>query len=109
MGPAHLGHEAVARVYAEQPARTYGLWPRKGRIGPGADADLVLVDPGGRRTLRNADVLSKAGWTPYDGRTVLGLPVQTYLRGTLVAEEGRPLRGRTRRFLPGAGARPVPA
>ena len=105
----HLAYEDVARVYGEQPARTYGLWPRKGRIGPGADADLVLVDPGGRRTLRNADVLSKAGWTPYDGRTVRGLPVQTYLRGTLVAEEGRPLRGRTGRFLPGAGARPVPA
>jgi dihydroorotase-like cyclic amidohydrolase len=100
----HLSYEDVARVYAERPARAYGLWPRKGRVAPGADADLVLVDPAARRTLRNADVLSKAGWTPYDGRSVGGRVVRTYLRGTLVAEEGRPLRARGGRFLPGAGA-----
>jgi len=102
----HLAWEDVARVYAEQPARTYGLWPRKGRIGPGSDADLVLVDPGGERTLRHEDVLSKAGWTPYAGRTVRGRVVRTYLRGTPVAEEGRPLRERAGRLLRGAGATP---
>ncbi|MFI6501763.1 dihydroorotase family protein [Nonomuraea typhae] len=95
----HLSHEDVARVYAETPARTYGLWPRKGRIGVGADADLVLVDPYGGRTLSNEGVLSKAGWTPYDGRAVTGLVVQTYLRGTPIAEEGKPLDARTGRFV----------
>ena len=48
------------------------LWPRKGSLLPGADADLVLVDPSARRTLSNATVLSKAGWTPFDGREVTG-------------------------------------
>jgi len=102
----HLAYEDVARVYAEVPARTYGLWPRKGRVGVGADADLVLVDPTATRVLRNEDVLSKAGWTPYAGRRVSGRVVQTYLRGELVAEEGTPAPGTGGRFLPGPGARP---
>ena len=92
------------RVYSERPAQAYGLWPRKGRIAVGADADVVLVDPGARRTLRSEDVLSKAGWTPFDGRTVRGRVVLTLLRGWPVAEEGRPLDERTGRFLPGRGA-----
>ena len=52
------------------------------------------------------DVLSKAGRTPYAGRTVRGRVVRTYLRGTPVAEEGRPLRERAGRLLRGAGATP---
>ncbi|MFJ7078989.1 dihydroorotase family protein [Streptomyces sp. NPDC098781] len=100
----HLAYEDVARVYSENPAKTYGLWPRKGRIGVGADADLVLVDPSPKRTLRNADVLSKAAWTPFDGRQVLGQVARTYLRGELIAEYGKPLRAASGRFRPGAGA-----
>jgi len=102
----HLSYEDIARVYSEVPARTYGLWPRKGRLAPGADADLVVVDPSATRTLRNADVLSKAGWTPFDGRTMTGRVVQTYLRGQLIAEEGKPRDERTGRFVPGGGHRP---
>ncbi|MEU0969060.1 amidohydrolase family protein [Streptomyces sp. NPDC005917] len=99
----HLAHEDVARVYSENPAKAYGLWPRKGRLGVGADADLILVDPAAEHVLRNEDVLSKAGWTPFDGRRVRGGVVRTYLRGTLVAEERKPLGERAGRFLPGAG------
>ena len=101
----HLAYEDVVRVYSETPAKTYGLWPRKGRLAPGADADLVLVDPAATRRLSNDTVLSKAGWTPFDGREVTGQVVRTYLRGRLVAEQGKPVDDRTGAFLPGAGHR----
>jgi dihydroorotase (multifunctional complex type) len=100
----HLSYEDVVRVYSERPAQTYGLWPRKGSLLPGSDGDLVLVDPQVRRTLRNEDVLSKAGWTPFDGREVQGAVVRTYLRGVLVAEYGRPVDERGGQFVPGHGA-----
>jgi dihydroorotase-like cyclic amidohydrolase len=73
-------------------------------VAPGADADLVLVNPSGERVLRNQDVLSKAGWTPFDGRRVRGQTVRTYLRGALVAEEGKPVGARGGRFVPGRSA-----
>ena len=102
-----LAYEDIVRVYCQAPAQAYGLWPRKGSLRPGADADLILVDPTARRTLRDADVLSKAGWTPYDGREVTGRVVRTYLRGEPVAQDGRPVDARAGRFLPGPGASAV--
>jgi dihydroorotase (multifunctional complex type) len=100
----HLSYEDVARVYAQNPAQTYGLWPRKGHLGVGAHADLNIVDPDAHRVLSNADVISKAGWTPFNGREVTGRVVRTYVRGRLVAEEGKPTDGRDGLFLAGSGA-----
>ena len=99
-----LAYEDVTHVYSDTAAKHYGLWPRKGRLGAGADADILLVDPAVKRVLRNENVLSKAGWTPFDGRSVTGQVVRTYLRGRLVAEDGKCSDERTGRFLPGAGS-----
>lgn len=104
---AHAGripYERVVAAYAEGPARTYGLFPAKGTLHAGSDADVVLVDPGERWTVRDEDVLSKAGWSPFAGRTLTGRAVRTFLRGALVADGGRVLaEPGTGRFLPGAG------
>lgn len=100
-----LTYEDVARVYSEAPAKRYGLWPRKGAIRSGADADFVLVDPDATRVLSNDAVLSKAGWTPYDGRQVRGVAKATYLRGRRIAHNGAPAIQWQGRFLPGAGGR----
>ena len=100
-----LAYEDVVRVYSEAPAKLYGLWPRKGRVAAGADGDVVLVDPTASRVLRNEDVISKAGWTPFDGRSVTGRIVQTYLRGELIGEDGRPVGACSGRFCVGAGFR----
>jgi dihydroorotase-like cyclic amidohydrolase len=100
-----LSHEDVARVYSQAPAQMYGLWPRKGSLLPGADADIALVDPRQEWTVSDRDILSKAGWTPYSGRTLRGRVVHTYLRGQLVAADRVPQDGRTGRFLAGPGAR----
>ena len=94
--------EQLARVYSETPARLLGLYPRKGAIRVGADADLVVVDMEQEHTLSNKTVLSKAGWTPYDGLRVKGRPVMTMLRGVVVAENGKVVAPRgTGRFLAG--------
>jgi len=105
---AHKGaisYERVVEVYSERPAMLYGLYPAKGRLGVGADADIVLVDPESRWLVNDADILSKAGWSPFSGRTLFGRAVATYLRGMLVASDGQVLaKPGTGRFLPGLGA-----
>jgi dihydroorotase len=75
-----ISYERVVAAYSEAPARIYGL-KSKGRLEPGADADLVVVDPTQRWTVTDEDILSKAGWSPYSGRTFTGRAVRTYLRG----------------------------
>lgn len=99
-----LGWQDLALRYAEQPARLYGLWPRKGVLRPGADADIVLVDPGADVLVRDEDVLSKAGWTPFASRRFRGDVVATWLRGKRVAERGAPIDERHGRFIAGPGA-----
>lgn len=79
---------AIARLCAEAPARLFGLYPRKGTLEPGADADLVLVE----RTpsvIDAAEQFSKARLTPFAGRRVPGRVVATYLRGEPVFERGK--------------------
>lgn len=87
----YLSWERLVDLTALQPAKLYGLYPRKGALSPGSDADVVLVDPQAKYTFRDERVVSKAGWTPFAGRTVTGLPTHTFVRGRLVAESGRPV------------------
>jgi dihydroorotase (multifunctional complex type) len=97
--------EDVARVYSEAPARRYGLFPRKGHVGVGADADLVLIDPDGSWDVTDSDVISKAGWSPLSGRNLAGAICASYLAGQRVARDRRPEERRSGRFLPGRGLR----
>lgn len=101
----NLSIEDVVRRYAWQPARWYGLHPRKGHLDVGADADIVLVDPDTVDVVRNEEVISKAGWTPYAGRELRGSIVRTLLRGEQIGLDGGAVDARTGRFLPGRGLR----
>ncbi len=83
--------ERLVSARSEVPAQVYGLWPKKGHLSIGADADFVLVDLQAEKTLKNEDVVSKVGWTPFEGRTVKGLPLMTFVRGRLVAKDGQPV------------------
>ncbi len=83
--------ERVVQALCETPARLYGLYPRKGCLLPGSDADILLVDMNMRETLSNRDVISKCGWTPYEGMEVQGKVIMTLLRGAIVAEKGQPI------------------
>lgn len=83
------------------PARLFGI-AAKGRIAAGYDADLTVVDLKRRQTITDKWVASRAGWTPYDGVSVLGWPVGTVVRGRKVMWEGSlvaPNLGERVRFL----------
>ena len=87
-----LSLERLVEVACAEPARVFGLYPRKGCIEVGADADIVLVDLDRTVTVSNDQVLTRSGWTVLDGHTIHGWPVATYLRGRQIArwEDGAP-------------------
>lgn len=76
-------------VFATNPARVTGLYPRKGVIAPGSDADLVLWDPAVERTVTIDDLHHDGDYSPWEGWRVKGWPVTTILRGSVVVEDGR--------------------
>lgn len=93
----------LARLMAGDPARLFGLWPRKGALLPGSDADVLIYDPAPQVTIRAQDQHTLAGYTPYAGMTVQGRARTVLSRGDVIVDEGRllgtPGRGR---FLRGA-------
>jgi dihydroorotase (multifunctional complex type) len=87
------------------PARCYGLYPRKGAIVPGADADLTLVDLAAEHELSNEAILTPNHLTPFDGWCVTGMPVLTILGGQIIAQDGKVVGSQHGRLVrPGSGA-----
>lgn len=78
----------LAQVLCENPARIFGLYPQKGTLDIGADADLVVFDPTRQFTYHAENQHSHVGYTLFEGRQVLGFPVMTFQRGHLVMENG---------------------
>lgn len=78
----------MCKVLSENPAKLYGMFPRKGVIAPGADADIVVYDPQADHILRAEDMVSRAGYTPYEGFLTHGSVSQVWLRGKLMVENG---------------------
>ena len=86
-GGVNRGHISLVRlvqVLCENPARIFGLYPRKGTIAAGSDADLVVFDPAREFTIQAENQHSNAGYTLYEGRTVLGWPEMSFQRGRRV-------------------------
>jgi dihydroorotase len=107
--PIMLDHVAARRLTLQRfvdltsagPARLFQI-ARKGRVAVGYDADLTVVDLKRRETIRNDWIASRCGWTPYDGKEVVGWPVGTFIRGARVMWEGElltPSAGGPIRFL----------
>ena len=78
----------LARVMSENPARIFGLFPRKGIIQVGSDADLLILDPQGDRIITARDHHSNAGYTLFEGWEVKGRPWMTLLRGKVLLDQG---------------------
>jgi dihydroorotase len=100
----NAGRLSLARLVdltSAGPARVFGI-AAKGRIAAGYDADLTVVDLKRRETITDRWSASRAGWTPYDGVTVTGWPVGTFVRGNKVMWQGAltaPAHGERVRFL----------
>jgi len=80
--------ERFADITSTNAARIFGLYPRKGAIAAGSDADLVLIDPSVRKTLVRDD-FHVTDYSPWEGWTVTGWPVTTLLRGKVIVDHGR--------------------
>ena len=88
-----ISEERFVAVTSTNAAKLFGLYPRKGTIGVGSDADIVLWDPDETRTIRDEDMFSGAGFSVYSGWEVTGWPVMTLRRGEVVYDDGEILAG----------------
>jgi len=81
--------EQYVRMAGAAPARAFGLYPRKGVVQPGADADLVVVDPTKAGEIRGAELHSlRSRFTPFEGMATVGAPIATIVRGRIVMQDG---------------------
>jgi allantoinase len=78
----------LSRVLMENPARIFGLFPKKGMLAPGSDADIIVFHPQKRWTVKGKDLHTSAKWTPYEGMEILGKVETTIVRGRIVFHEG---------------------
>lgn len=87
-------------ITSTAPAKIYGMYPRKGTIAPGADADVLVWDPEKEHELNQASLHMRVDYSPYEGRKVKGAPSHVFSRGELVVHEGKFLgRAGRGRFL----------
>lgn len=96
-----LSIERAVELTAEGPAQTFGL-ENKGRIAVGSDADIAIVDLKQAWTITDDTVESRIGWTPYNGREIVGQVDRTYVRGIEVYREGEVVG------VPGTGKQATP-
>ncbi|MDR1972321.1 MAG: dihydropyrimidinase [Treponema sp.] len=93
-----LSLRRFTELCSANPARLFGLYPRKGAIRKGSDADLVLMDPAGRRTISREGIHSRVDYSLYEGMELKGAVDTVISRGTVVLRDGvlsaRPGRGR---------------
>lgn len=81
-------------LLATMPAKLFGLFPRKGTIAPGSDADLVIFDPERKMTISAATQHQRVDYTPYEGMPVQGVPDTVLLRGRVIVKNGEYVGGR---------------
>jgi allantoinase len=79
-----LGADLLVRLVCEAPARRFGLWPRKGNLMPGADADVLVLDEQLEWQIEPSQLVTAAGWSPYSGRRLRGRVIAAFSRGVQV-------------------------
>jgi dihydropyrimidinase len=97
VGSGRLTPSEFVAVTSANAAKIFNMYPRKGILAAGSDADIVVWDPHGTRTMSAKTQFSKSGFNVFEGRTVRGVPTHTVAAGKLVFERGQIL------VEPGAG------
>ncbi len=95
-----LTKEQMTAVLSENPAKLYGLYPQKGVLAPGSDADIVVYDPSGVHTLSHRELSANVDYTPFEGFELAGSIQMVWLRGRLAVKQGEVLQQTEGKFIP---------
>ena len=100
MANGRISPERLAGLLSTSTARLYGIYPGKGAIELGSDADLTIVDPEATRTVDNASLHAKEPLSPWHGVALTGVPTVSLLRGEVLMRDGEPVGPPRGRFVP---------
>lgn len=89
VAPGRMSLQRFVEVTSTNAAKILGLYPQKGALAPGSDADVVLIDPAMRKTLTLDDLHADSDYSIWEGFTCQGYPVMTILRGQVIVEHGK--------------------
>ena len=89
VGQGRMTVNDLARLLAEQPAKLFGMWPQKGCLAVGSDADVVIFDPARTWTITAQEQVQAVDYTPYEGMALTGKPEAVFLSGALAARDGK--------------------
>lgn len=78
----------LVSLVSEKPARVFGLYPQKGTIAVGSDADIIIIDPKKEKVVTPANLVTNCDFSPYEGQTLKGFPETTLLRGNVIVKNG---------------------
>jgi dihydroorotase len=81
LAKGNIDLNVLVRIASTAPAKRLGLYPRKGIISTGSEADIVIVDPKYEWKLSDEYLLTKCNWSPFEGMSLKGMPIHTILRG----------------------------
>ena len=94
-----MSAHTMMKLLSEQPARLFGMYPRKGSLAVGSDADIVIFDPDYRGTITAAAQYQNVDYTPYEGMKLRGRPDTVLLSGSVAVEHGKVIEEKRGRFV----------
>ena len=99
--------ERMCALLSENPAKLYGMYPEKGVLREDSDADIVLINPNRKKRITKETQVSRSDYAPLEGLEVQGVVEEVFLRGELVAKEGKVLKENCGKYLKRKKFQPV--
>ncbi|MEG1153939.1 MAG: dihydropyrimidinase [Ruthenibacterium sp.] len=96
----HITRSRLAALLSENAARLFGLYPQKGTLAIGSDADIVVWNPAAEWTITAEKMLQNVDYTPYEGKKISGIAKAVFLHGELAAENGAVIKRNLGRYVP---------